>query len=263
MILLAHELFVGIVCKAIITLEDFRVRLIEDIEDGAVFEDEILIVISGFFADHFEDVESVEQDLILFVARDVDQIHKSIVILKDWRSRVNDIIEDYLNDFIVLPIFCEFLGNRWVKSRGNESVYFDVAANAWLKIPAFSFREVCTAIEFEIFACLWVRELFFVDIFDGMEHFVEGFSNDEELFGVFGHAERVVEAAVEESVLCVESKNFAMIEGIGEVVFHEFFVLWGVVHLLALLNEPVFGSLHVDFITVQIGQTVDITTIWD
>lgn len=71
-----------------------------------------------------------------------------------------------------------------------------------------------------------------------MEHLVEGLADDVKLLGASGHPEGVVEALVEEGVLGVEPEDLAVVEGVGEVELHVFFVLLGVVHLLALLDEP-------------------------
>lgn len=71
MVLFSHEFLIGIVGQSIITLQDLGISSIEHIEDGAVLEDEVLIVVSGLPADYFEDVQRVEKYLILLEFGDI------------------------------------------------------------------------------------------------------------------------------------------------------------------------------------------------
>lgn len=65
MVLFSHELLIGIVGQSIITLQYLWISPIEDIKDSAVFEDEVLIVVSGLLANYFEDIQCVEKYLVL------------------------------------------------------------------------------------------------------------------------------------------------------------------------------------------------------
>lgn len=71
MVLFSHEFLVGIVGQSIVTFQDFGVSSVEDVEDGAILENEILVIFSGLLADYFEDVQSVEKYLILFELGDI------------------------------------------------------------------------------------------------------------------------------------------------------------------------------------------------
>lgn len=114
-----------------------------------------------------------------------------------------------------------------------------VAANARLEIFALRLRQICPAVQFQIFSALAVGKLLFVDIFDGMKHFIERVADDEKLLCILGNSQCVVEAAIEESVLCVKFQNLSMVERIGEIVLHKFFIAFRVIHFLALLYKPI------------------------
>jgi hypothetical protein len=86
-----------------------------------------------------------------------------------------------------------------------------------------------------------------------MEHLIERVADDEKLFSVLSHSEGVVETPIEERILCVKPQYFAMVEGVSQVILHKFLISLRIVHLFALLDEPILGGLHIDLIVVQIG----------
>lgn len=72
-----------------------------------------------------------------------------------------------------------------------------------------------------------------------MKHFIERFSDDEKFLSILGNSKCVIEAAIEESVLCVKFQYLFMVERISEIVLHKFFIAFRVVHFLALLDESI------------------------
>lgn len=96
-----------------------------------------------------------------------------------------------------------------------------------------------------------------------MEHLIEGVADDEKFFCVLSHSEGVVETSIEEGILCVKPQYFPVIERIGQIVLHKLLISLRIVHLFALLDEPILGGLHIDLIIVQIGQAVDVISVGD
>lgn len=70
-VLLTHQFLVSVIRQPIIALEQLWISLAEHVEYGAVLENEVIEAISVFLAHDFEDVESVEQYLVLFVPRNI------------------------------------------------------------------------------------------------------------------------------------------------------------------------------------------------
>lgn len=119
----------------------------------------------------------------------------------------------------------------------------DVAALATLEIVALGGREVGSPVDFGGFIGLFVEVLRFGDVFDGVEHAVEGLADGEEVFGVLPDPEGVVEALVEEVFLGVGFEDLQVVEGVVDVVLEKLFVLLESVHELALFDEAALGAL--------------------
>lgn len=125
----------------------------------------------------------------------------------------------------------EFLGGR------HEPVDLDETPKTILDVLCLSLWQVCSSVQFEVFATLAVWILLAVYIFNGMEHLVKGVSDDKELVRGLGDTKSIVDGSIEETVFSVESQDFSIIEGVGLVVVDEIFVLGGRVHNPTLFHE--------------------------
>jgi len=82
-------------------------------KDSPILESKKLKFSLSSFSNDFEDIESIKKYLILFISRHLLKTYKSIIVLKNIFRNFTFIkfLKDNLNDFIMLSLFREFLGN--------------------------------------------------------------------------------------------------------------------------------------------------------